>query len=561
MDKSNQLVISSHQTNENITIILKQLKNIVNEHIWFKDFDTTNWFNINPLNLLNLTNKYHAKYQLITSPNPPNIEDKRFNTKDWQIAPFNLIAHLYLYNCSLWLDLVNLLNITQTKARLRLEFLIEQLLAAVSPANNLFTNPKALLNAYHTGGLSLVIGANYLTQDLLEGKIRQCDKKAFKVGENLAITKGEVIFSNELFELIQYYPTSKNQYQKPIFIVPPCINKYYILDLQPHNSLIKHLVDYGFMVFVMSWRNFSPNQANLTIDNFIQDGVITGLRTVRAITGVKNINCVGFCIGGTILTLALAVLAQRSDQQINSLTLLTTMLDFSDTGILDIFIDEQFVSLCEKLVGGFALNQSQIFSGQIMANTFSLLRPNQLWWNYYVDKFLNGNQPKALDLLFWNNDSTNLPGKFFCWYLRNAYLTKALQTGTINICNQKINFSNIKAPTYLFASQQDHIVPWQSAYASWKILAGNCKFVLGSSGHIAGVINPPAANKREFWTNINLEQKPENWLDKATRHDGSWWNDWFIWLANLSNEQVISKIPGNSEYPPIKPAPGSYVLE
>jgi len=584
MLKPNQLLISYEQSKLNITLILEQLRGIINLHPWFKDCDINSWFDLNANDLTNLANSYNDKLQVISKfqitqlnkqqeqtnqtnqinqnqQNLPKLEDKRFSHDSWNIAPFNVIAHLYLINCDLWRDITNLLKVNSSKNKMRLNFLVEQLLAASAPSNNLFTNPQALITSYKTQGLSLAIGANYVAQDLIEGKMRQCDKSAFKIGENLAITKGEVVFSNELFELIQYYPTTKTHYQKPIFIVPPCINKYYILDLQPHNSLIKHLVDNGFMVFVMSWRNFTFNQTHLTVDNFIQDGVITALRVTRAISATKQLNCVGFCIGGTLLAIALAVLAGRGDSSINSLTLLTTMLDFADTGILDIFIDEDFVSLCENLVGGKNNIPAQIFPGQIMANTFSLLRPNQLWWNYYVDKYLTGKSPKALDLLFWNNDSTNLPGKFFCWYLRCAYLNNELKNGNITVCKQPINFSTINAPTYLYASKADHIVPFASAYASLKLLHDNCTFVLGSSGHIAGVINPPANSKREFWTNNKLEDDPNVWFKNATHHDGSWWNNWFDWLKYLSGKQINAQNPGSSEYPPLLAAPGSYVQQ
>jgi len=561
-----QNLTSNNTINVSATIFMQQLQTLIQTHPWFKNCETEKWLQIDAEVINNLNQKYEAQYQQtitqISKGQTLTFTDKRFADDKWQIPAFNLIAQIYLQYCNLGFELIALMPITPLKAQKRLNFLLEQSFAAAAPSNFLWTNPEALAKARETSGFSLQQGLAYLLADLSEGKLRHCPKNAFKLGQNVATTKGQIVFSNELLQLIQYYPTTQKQHLKPIFIVPPCINKFYILDLRPENSLVKHLLDQGFSVFLISWRNFGAKQAHLTADNFVQDGVITAMRTARAISGVKDLNCVGFCIGGTLLSMALAVLQDRFDQNVGSLTLLTTFLDYADTGILDIFIDEEFVALCEKLVGGLGQLPPQIFRGEIMGATFSLLRPNELWWNYVASKYLQGKQPKPFDLLYWNNDSTSLPGPMFCWYLREAYLNNALKSGNLRIAGNVLDFSSIKVPSYIYASIDDHIVPWRTAFNNVHLLGGKCDFVLGASGHIAGVINPPAANKRHFWTNSVQEKSADLWLKNATQTAGSWWNNWFAWLKKHNTEDlIISRVPNSAEYPNLENAPGSYVLE
>jgi len=551
---------------QNIPKIISGLHILFINHYWFKDFDSSNWLHFDQHQQEKLAALVvHYQEDLFNIKNNKFVQidiskDRRFNDDKWQQTYFKKLAAIYLILSDLMREIIAILNIHPKKAQLRLNFLVDQFLAANAPSNYLFSNPEALNKAYQTNGISLLNGFNNFAADVCELKLRHCLKSSFQIGKNLACTKGEVVFKNDLLELIQYYPTTTHQYHRPVFIVPPMINKYYILDLQPHNSLIKHLIDQGFMVFVISWKNFSNQDANLAIDDFIQDGVITALRTVRAISEVKEVNCVGFCIGGTLLSCALAILAARGDESINSLTLLTTMLDFSDTGILDIFIDNDFVNLCDAIFSGKSNLPAQLFRGEIMVNTFSLLRPNELWWNYHTLKYLQGEHPKPLDLLFWNNDSTNLPGNFFCWYLHHTYLNNNLKDGKLQACKQIINFSNIKTDAYLFASKQDHIVPWCSSYQTIKLLGGKCQFVLGASGHIAGVINPPRANKRKFWLNDELNDDPSKWLENADEYHGSWWYNWFKWLEKRSGNKIKSRAIGSPEYPVLEAAPGSYVF-
>lgn len=303
----------------------------------------------------------------------------------------------------------------------------------------------------------------HLASDLKEGKLRQCDSGDFQVGRDVATTPGDIVFENELFQLIQYRPLSEKQYQRPLLIVPPSINKYYILDLRPENSLVRYALEQGHQVFLVSWRNFDASCAGKTWDNFIQDAAIKAIKVTRAISGGQPLNCVGFCIGGTLLSTALAVLeAQGSKDHISSLTLLATFLDYSDTGVINVFVDEQFVTQRERTIGGKG-GPVGLFRGQDMGNTFSLLRPNELWWNYTVDKYLKGQKPRTLDMLFWNNDSTNLPGPMYCWYLRHTYLQNDLKSGDLECCGVRLDLSKIKAPTYLLGTQDDHIVPWRSA--------------------------------------------------------------------------------------------------
>ncbi|MND85304.1 Poly-beta-hydroxybutyrate polymerase [compost metagenome] len=412
-----------------------------------------------------------------------------------------------------------------------------------------------------TRGASLISGLQHLASDLQEGKMRQCDSAAYKVGSDLATTPGEVVFENDLFQLIQYYPQSETQFQRPLLVVPPAINKYYILDLRPENSMVRHLLEQGHPVFLMSWRNFDQQTASKTWDDLVQDGVITALETTRAISGQRPINTMGFCIGGTLLGCALAVLAARGDREIASVTLLTTFLDYLDTGPISVFVDEKLVAYRERTIGGVD-GPIGLFHGEDMGNTFSMLRPNELWWNYNVDKYLKGQKPIPLDLLFWNNDSTNLPGPMYCWYLRHTYLQNDLKSGELDCCAVKLDLRAIDAPAYILATHDDHIVPWRSAFASTSLLSGTSRFVLGASGHIAGVINPPAKQKRHFWTNDEVTQDPDTWLANAEQQPGSWWVDWCAWLAGHGGKRKPAKVEmGNARHPAREPAPGRYVMQ
>jgi polyhydroxyalkanoate synthase len=544
---------------------VQQLRLWVSSNPWFTGQPYNDWFDLPRETLDSLQADYQGQWvelgQRLLTGQPFSFDDRRFASGNWSNPLFGSLAAFYLLNAGFLLKLLDQLPIQDKKPRQRLLYLVEQAIAAGAPSNFLVSNPDALQRVVDTRGGSLITGLLHLASDLQEGKMRQCDSGAFKVGEDLASTPGEVVFENALFQLIQYHPQTDTQYQRPVFIVPPSINKYYILDLRPDNSMVRHLLQQGHPVFLMSWRNFDQAHAGTTWDDLIESGIIKGLQVTREISGQQRPNCVGFCIGGTLLSTALAVLAARGDTEIASVSLLTTFLDYLDTGPIDIFVDEQLVAYRERTIGGID-GPIGLFKGEDMGNTFSLLRPNDLWWNYNVDKYLKGQKPNALDLLFWNNDSTNLPGPMYCWYLRHTYLQNDLKSGELDCCGVKLDLRAIDAPAYILATHDDHIVPWKSAYASTHLLSGTKRFVLGASGHIAGVINPPAREKRNYWTNDQLTLDPDSWFNEAEQHPGSWWNDWFPWLAEHAGEREASVLrAGNAQYPALEPAPGRYVMQ
>jgi polyhydroxyalkanoate synthase len=356
-------------------------------------------------------------------------------------------------------------------------------------------------------------------------------------------------------------------YARPLLIVPPCINKFYILDLSPEGSLVRYALEEGHQVFILSWRNADQSIAHKTWDDYVEEGALETIRVVQEISGEDKINTLGFCIGGTILATALAVAKARGEEPAASMTLLTSMLDFSDTGVLDVFVDEAHVQMREQSIGGKGGAPAGLMRGIEFANTFSYLRPNDLVWNYVVDNYLKGRTPQAFDLLFWNSDSTNLPGPMCVWYLRNTYLENKLKTPhALTVCGESIDLSRLTLPTFIYGSREDHIVPWKSAYASAPVLSGPQKFVLGASGHIAGVINPPSKNKRSFWMidsdDERLPEDPDAWFDAAAEHPGSWWPAWSKWLAENAGERVKARAAqGSKTHPVIEAAPGRYVLE
>jgi len=382
------------------------------------------------------------------------------------------------------------------------------------------------------------------------------DESVFEVGKNVATTEGAVVFENDLFQLIEYKPLTKQVYERPFLVVPPCINKFYILDLQPENSLVRYLVEQGHRTFVMSWRNPDASIEDKTWDDYVGDGPMKAIEVVREISGAKQINALGFCVGGTILGTALAVHAARGEKPLASATLLTSFLDFSETGVLDLFIDEAFVKFREMQMG-----RGGLLKGQELASTFSFLRPNDLVWNYVVGNYLKGETPPPFDLLYWNSDSTNLPGPMFTWYLRNTYFENNLiKPGKLTVCGEKIDLRKVDLPVYIYGSREDHIVPIGGAYASVNHLPGKKRFVMGASGHIAGVINPPSKNKRSYWTHEKLPKTFDEWFKGAKEHPGSWWTDWAAWLKPHAGKQVAApKSYGKGKYKAIEPAPGRYV--
>ncbi len=492
---------------------------------------------------------------------PPPIGDRRFAGQEWLASPAAAYtAQMYLLNARMLMQLADSVQ-GDAKTRARLRFAVQQWVDASSPSNFLAFNPEALKKALDTQGQSIGTGMKQLLDDLQKGHVSQTDETAFEVGRNVATTEGAVIFENELFQLIEYKPLTAKVHERPMLFVPPCINKYYILDLQPDNSVIRYTVEQGHHTYVVSWRNPDASLAGKTWDDYIEHGAIRAIRTVQAATGVDRFNMLGFCVGGTIITTALAVLAARGEQPAQSLTLLTTLLDFEDTGVLDVFIDEAAVQLRELTIGPQAPTGPGLLKGQELATTFSFLRPNDLVWNYVVGNYLKGESPPPFDLLYWNGDATNLPGPMYCWYLRHTYLENKLrQPGATTVCGVPVDFRTIQAPVFVYGSREDHIVPWAGAYASTRVLTGPRRFVLGASGHIAGVINPPSKGKRSYWTNAKLPATAEAWLAGATEHPGSWWTDWSAWLRGHGGKLVAApRSLGTRQLKPIEPAPGRYV--
>ncbi|WP_168558706.1 class I poly(R)-hydroxyalkanoic acid synthase [Rhizobacter sp. SG703] len=498
---------------------------------------------------------------------PEPLGDRRFSSPAWADNPMaSFTARMYLLNARTLTALADSVQ-GDEKTRERIRFAVQQYVAAASPSNYLPLNPEALQLALTTQGESILHGVQHLVQDLQQGHVSQTDESVFEVGRNVATTEGSVVFENELFQLLEYKPLTKTVFERPLLMVPPCINKYYILDLQPENSLIRHAVAQGHRVFVVSWRNADASLSHLGWDDYIEDAAIRAIEVVREITGVETLNTLGFCVGGTILASALAVLAARGSKPAASITLLTTFLDFSNTGVLDLFVDEAMVQLREMTLGPGSPNGGGLLKGQELASTFSALRPNDLLWNYVVGNYLKGETPPPFDLLYWNSDSTNLPGPMYCWYLRNTYLENNLvKPGRLTVCGEKLDLNRVDAPTYVYGSREDHIVPWDAAWRNTQVLKkAKTRFVLGASGHIAGVINPPAKKKRSHWIGPAQASQPasaEAWLAAATEHPGSWWTDWDAWLAGHAGRQVPApKNPGSRRHKPIEPAPGRYVKQ
>ena len=490
------------------------------------------------------------------------LSDKRFSAEAWATNPMAaLSAATYLLNARTLMGLADAVEADE-KTRARIQFGIEQWVAAMAPSNFLAFNVDAQKRAVETKGESIAKVMQNLLRDLQQGHVSMTDESQFEVGRNVATTEGAVVFENELFQLLEYKPLTAKVYERPFLLIPPCINKFYILDLQPENSFIRYAASQGHRTFVVSWRNPDESLAHKTWDDYVESGAIAAIKTVQQISGAEKVNTLGFCVGGTILSNALAVLNARGEDPVASATFLTTLIDFTDTGILDVFIDEAMVNLREMQMG-----QGGIMKGKDLASTFSFLRPNDLVWNYVVGNYLKGETPPPFDLLYWNSDSTNLPGPFYAWYLRNFYLeNKLVKPNELTVCGEKIDLGQLKLPVYIYGSREDHIVPIEGAYASTQVLPGPKRFVMGASGHIAGVINAPVKNKRSHWIRADnqLPATQDAWLQGAQEHPGSWWTDWSGWLQGHAGKQIAApKAYGNArkKFTAIEPAPGRYVQQ
>jgi polyhydroxyalkanoate synthase len=484
--------------------------------------------------------------------------DRRFAAREWRDDPyFSYLQQSYVLAAEYLEQLVEA-SALEGQAKERLRFSVRQWVDAVSPANFAATNPEVLRLAQETGGESLTRGLAHLIADARRGRIGQTDESAFEVGRNLAVTPGSVIHENELMQLIQYAPAGAEVAKRPLVMIPPCINKFYILDLQPGNSLVRYALEQGHTVFMVSWRNVGPEQGGYGWDDYLEMGVLEALRTARAITRADRVNALGFCVGGTLLGAALAVLAAKGEQLVESATYLTTLLDFEDVGQIGLFVDETSVAGREATLG-----QGGILPGRELATVFSSLRANDLIWPYVVNNYLKGGTPPAFDLLYWNADSTNLPGPMYCWYLRNTYLENKLRApGAVKNLGVPVDLARVDRPSFIVATREDHIVPWRSAYRSLQILGGEKTFVLGAAGHVAGVVNPAAKKRRSYWAGAPYAADPDAWLERASESPGSWWTQWAAWLEGYKGgARKAPKKSGNARFKAIEPAPGRYVKQ
>jgi polyhydroxyalkanoate synthase len=439
------------------------------------------------------------------------------------------------------------------------EFYTRQFLNAFSPTNFAATNPVVLKTTIASRGENLIKGLRNLIEDIERGggrlSLKMSDLSAFQFGKNIAISPGKVVFQNKLMQLIQYAPSTQTVHRRPLLIVPPWINKFYILDLKPKNSFIKWCTDQGHTVFVISWVNPGAELAGKGFADYLLEGPLEALEAIKRATGEEKANVVGYCIGGTLAASALAYMAATGDRRIVSATLFTTLLDFADVGDISVFLDDAQLQLADE-----HMNRLGYLEGHHMAEAFNLLRENDLIWFFFVNNYLMGREPSAFDLLYWNSDSTRMPATMHSFYLRNMYYKNVLKDpGGINLANVAIDLRKIEVPVYFLSTREDHIAPWRSTYAGARLVSGPVRFVLGASGHVAGVINPPSANKYGYWTGKMLPADPESWLNGGKFHQGSWWTDWAGWIADYGGGQVPAREPGSGELAAIEDAPGSYV--
>jgi poly[(R)-3-hydroxyalkanoate] polymerase subunit PhaC len=484
--------------------------------------------------------------------------DRRFKDEVWSHSPYyDLLKQSYLLNSKQLSEFVDQAQVDE-KSKLQLRFYARQFIDAMSPSNFPATNPEVIRTAIRTRSASLATGMQNLIEDLQKGRITRVDETAFEIGRNLAVTPGTVVFENELIQLIQYTPQTADVEKTPLLIVPPCINKYYLLDLGAGNSFVEYAVAQGHQVFLISWRSAVTETQYLTWNDYLNLGPLKAIDVVRDIAEVDQVHALGFCVGGTILSCAAGVLAARGEDKLATMTLLTTMIDFSDTGEIGLLIDQGSITLREATIGS-----GGILPGKELAFTFGTLRANDLIWRYVVESYMKGAAPEAFDLLYWDSDSVSLPGPMYCWYTRNTYLeNKIKDPGATTQCGVRVDLSKAMIPLYLLASREDHIVPWQSAYRSKELIGKDPRFVLAASGHVAGVINPPARKKRSYWTCDDLNCEAADWLEKAEERPGSWWPDWDAWMKHHSSGTVPAPAqPGNARYEAIESAPGRYVKQ
>jgi polyhydroxyalkanoate synthase len=495
---------------------------------------------------------------------PPSIQpsprDKRFADPEWKSNQFfEFILQLYLLTTKWAHDVVRDAEGLDAHTRKKADFYVQQITNALAPSNFVLTNPEVLRETLVSNGDNLVRGMKMLAEDIEAGhgalRIRQSDPSNLVVGVNMAATPGKVIFQNELMQLIQYTPTTVNVLRTPLLIVPPWINKFYILDLRPEKSFIKWCVDQGITVFVISWVNPDKRMGAKTWEDYMKEGPLAAMDVIERATGEMKVHTMGYCVGGTLLATTLAWLAEKRRVRATSATLLAAQVDFTNAGDLLVFVDEHQISALER-----DMQASGVLEGSKMAMAFNMLRSNDLIWSYVVSNYLKGQQPSSFDLLHWNSDATRMPAANHSYYLRNCYLENRLSAGSMVLDNTLLDLSRVKVPVYNLATREDHIAPADSVLYGSQFFGGAVKFVLAGSGHIAGVVNPPASGKYQFWTNDNIRDVTlSDWIKGAQEHKGSWWPNWREWLGNLDAEQVPARPVGSEELLPIEDAPGSYV--
>ena len=490
----------------------------------------------------------------------PEDGDRRFRHAGWdEHLAFDVIKQAYLLTSRAWVDLVKDFDELDERTQRKLAFTISQTADALSPSNFAHTNPEVLEATAESGGKNLLDGMHNLMSDLVDSdgqlNIKTTDLDAFEVGENLATTPGKVVFQNDLMQLIQYTPSTKKVHRTPLLIMPPWMNKFYIMDLRPGNSMMEWLVAQGHTVFMVSWVNPDERLAHKGFEDYMLEGAIAALDAIEKATGERQVNVTGYCLGGILLSAAAAWLKAKGDDRIKSATYLTTMVDFCDTGEVSLFIDEDGIDDLEKRI-----TDRGFLDGKMVDVTFRTLRANDLVWSFFVNSYLLGKSPKPFDILYWNADSTNMTAATHTFFMRNMYLENRLrEPGGITLAGVPIDVTRVDTPSYVFSAKEDHIAPWKTGYASAKLFAGPVTFLLGASGHIAGVVNPPDKQKYGYWTNDTFPDEPDAWLNSAGEHPGSWWPHWMEWLKPYAGDLVPARTPGDGKLTPIEDAPGSYV--
>lgn len=492
---------------------------------------------------------------------PSEVTDKRFKNQDWQENPaYHFLMQIYLLASKHITQLVNEITADEdSQAATKLRFYAKQFIDAMSPTNFINSNPEVLSTLVEMKGENLITGMKQFLDDMERSKgqlsINTTDLTAFNIGENVACTPGVVVYENDLIQLIQYTATTNHVYQIPLLIIPPWVNKYYILDLQQENSLVKWLVDQGFTVFMISWVNATSELKEKQFSDYLLQGPIAALKVMKSITGEKQVNILGYCIGGTLLGCLLAYFANKKDKRVSSATFLTTLFDFSAPGELGVFIDEDQINTLEQY-----MKKSGYMDGKVLATVFNALRANDLVWSTIINSYLKGKKPKAFDLLYWNADSSNIPEQVHSFYLRNMYLNNYLvQANKISLNNVPIDLKQVTVPSYFLATQEDHIVPWKSSYASSHCFSGPVEFVLATSGHVAGIVNPPDKMKYGYWTSHLHPENPDEFLSSAELQQGSWWSDWVQWLKQYAGIELPADHLTLSKHKVIEKAPGRYV--